>query len=86
MYETGDDADVEWYVIDFGYGSAQRGMLDKTSYTDSSWGRADVTLSPSVYTKRMTMFFHSLTFFAGRRRLLSARTPLQIPIITPKNP
>ncbi len=59
-YKTNGYADVEWYVIDFGYGSAQRGMLDKTSYTDPTWGRADATLSPSVYTKRMTMFFHSL--------------------------
>ncbi len=60
-YKTNGYADVEWYVIDFGYGSAQRGMLDRTAYTDTTWGRADATLSPAVYTKRMTMFFHSMS-------------------------
>ncbi|MHC4659152.1 MAG: PASTA domain-containing protein, partial [Planctomycetota bacterium] len=51
-------ADIEWYVIDFNDGSAQRGMLDESSNT--AWLTSDATLSPSVDTTK-TMHFHSMT-------------------------
>jgi hypothetical protein len=50
--------DIEWYVIDFGDGSAQRGLLDES--VNSSWFISDANLSPSVDSTK-TMNFHSMT-------------------------
>ena len=51
-------AGIEWYVIDFGDGAAQRGVVDYSA--DSTWVAADVNMSPAIDTSQ-TMSFHSLT-------------------------
>jgi len=50
-------AEIEWYVIDFGDGSAQRGVLDESA--NSSWLTSDATITSVDTTK--TMSFHSMT-------------------------
>ncbi|MHC4635461.1 MAG: hypothetical protein ACYSYU_09705, partial [Planctomycetota bacterium] len=56
--EAASSVDIEWYVIDFGVGSAQRGLLNES--TNNNWLTSDATLSPAVNTTR-TINFHSMT-------------------------
>ncbi|HIJ72182.1 MAG TPA: hypothetical protein HPP87_12605, partial [Planctomycetes bacterium] len=55
--ETGY-ANIEWYLIDFGSGNAQRGLLDESA--NENWFTSDASLSPSVDPNK-AMHFHSIT-------------------------
>jgi len=57
QHSPASSADIEWYVIDFGDGSAQRGVLDESA--NSLWLTSDATLASVDTTK--TMHFHSMT-------------------------
>jgi hypothetical protein len=58
QHTANSDADIEWYVIDFGGGAAQRGLRDESA--NANWFTSDAALSPSVDTTK-TMHFHSMT-------------------------
>ncbi|RKY07190.1 MAG: hypothetical protein DRP65_10725, partial [Planctomycetota bacterium] len=58
QHTASSDTGIEWYVIDFGDGAAQRGLRDESA--NPAWLASDATLSPSVDTTK-TMHFHSMT-------------------------